>query len=129
MARPALRLVLSGALIAGSAVVGIQTAAWASAPWWCYSHASAPTFDGSMIDGNYWVTCLAPIQPRKLFGRIKEDRPLQPDVVHKTEYIWFRDDMGDHISKRTCQDDDSIYIESQVRGGDPTQSGRRTMHC
>jgi hypothetical protein len=129
MTKPIIKLLLAGVLVTGSVVAGSQTAAWADAPWWCDAGTYPAMFDGSLIEGDYWVTCTAPTRARKLYGRIKEDRPFMPDAVHATDFFWFRDDMGKRVSKRTCQDDDAIYIESQIDGGKPAQSARREMHC
>lgn len=129
MGKAVVRLLLTATLAATGTVVGIQTAAWADAPWWCRASADRPLFDGSTIIGRYWVTCISPAEPRKLYGRIKEDRIYMPDVVHKTGHIWFRDDMDAWLSKNTCQDSDHIYIEGQMEDGPAGQSRRREMHC
>jgi hypothetical protein len=129
MAKPIVRLLLAGLLVSGGGLIGSQSAAWADAPWWCHPGAYPAMFDGNLIEGDYWVTCISPTHAKKLFGRIKEDRPFMPDAVHATDYFWFRDDMGKRMSARTCQDGDAIYIESQIEDGKPAQSARQEMHC
>ncbi|MEQ4305083.1 hypothetical protein ABNF97_27505, partial [Plantactinospora sp. B6F1] len=73
--------------------------------------------------------CTTTVSPATLWGRIKEDRNNQPDVTHDQESVTFTNDRSETVSTTTCQDDDTIYIESQINSEPANQSSGRTMNC
>jgi hypothetical protein len=129
------RLVLAALLVVGGGVAGAQAPAWGARHAGCDPVATGPTFTGNTIHGVYGVECLTRMPAWKVIGRIKEDRPAFPDAVHKTKSFHFVDDMTHSITKTTCQDDDAIYIESEIPGlegvesDEVYQTSTRLMHC
>jgi hypothetical protein len=95
----------------------------------CERFAKTPDFSGTFIYGTYWVTCTATVSQASLYGRIKEDRVNQPDVVHMQGRVLFTNTNSFSMIKYTCQNGDDIYNEAQINSEKPYQSSRAEMHC